>query len=135
QNEGLYHTADATLWFFHAMDRYVSETGDRLTLRHALPVFLSIVDHHLRGTRFGIGVDAADGLLRQGADGYQLTWMDAKVEGWVVTPRRGKAVEINALWYNALKLLEGWLAEEGSPSEATRLAEHAERARRAFNRR
>ena len=69
-----------------------------------------IIDHHLRGTRFGIGVDPADGLLRQGADGYQLTWMDAKVGDWVVTPRRGKAVEINALWYNALRLLAGWLA-------------------------
>ena len=65
-----------------------------------------------RGTRFGIGVDPADGLLRQGAEGYQLTWMDAKVGDWVVTPRRGKAVEINALWYNALRLLEGWLREE-----------------------
>jgi glycogen debranching enzyme len=58
-------------------------------------------------------VDPEDGLLRQGAAGYQLTWMDAKVGDWVVTPRRGKAVEINALWYNALRLLEGWLREEG----------------------
>ena len=66
-----------------------------------------IVEHHLEGTRFGIGVDPADGLLRQGAEGYQLTWMDAKVDDWVVTPRRGKAVEINALWYNALRLLDG----------------------------
>jgi glycogen debranching enzyme len=67
---------------------------------------------HEKGTRFGIGVDPADGLLRQGQEGYQLTWMDAKVDGWVVTPRRGKAVEINALWYNALRLLEGWTREE-----------------------
>ena len=66
--------------------------------------------HHLRGTRFGIGVDPADGLLRRAQEGYQLTWMDAKVGDWVVTPRRGKAVEINALWYNALRLLEGWVA-------------------------
>ncbi len=66
---------------------------------------------HLRGTRFGIGVDPADGLLRQGAEGYQLTWMDAKVDDWVVTPRRGKAVEINALWYNALQLLEEWVRD------------------------
>lgn len=109
QNEGLYHTADATLWLFHAMDRYVTVTGDTTTLRNALPVLTDIVEHHLRGTRFGIGVDAADGLLRQGADGYQLTWMDAKVDGWVVTPRRGKAVELNALFYNALCLLERWL--------------------------
>ena len=73
---------------------------------------VDIVEHHIRGTRFGIGVDPADGLLRQGQEGYQLTWMDAKVGDWVVTPRRGKAVEINALWYNALRLL-GWLAERG----------------------
>ena len=77
-------------------------TGDRETLRLLLPMLRDIVEHHLRGTRFGIGVDPADGLLAQGAEGYQLTWMDAKVGDWVVTPRRGKAVEINALWYNAL---------------------------------
>src|SRR5207244_274860 len=135
QNEGLYHTADATLWFFHAMDRYVSETGDRLTLRHALPVFLSIVDHHLRGTRFGIGVDPADGLLVQGADGYQLTWMDAKVDGWVVTPRRGKAVEINALWFNALEVMARWEDEENGADAAASLRELSRRARESFNRR
>ena len=133
QNEGLYHTADATLWFFHAMDRYVQVTGDRLTLRHALPTFSSIVEHHLRGTRFGIGVDAADGLLRQGAEGYQLTWMDAKVDGWVVTPRRGKAVELNALFYNALRLMQRWLQEEGDDARAQEMAAHAERVRASFN--
>ena len=79
---------------------------------------MDIIDHHLRGTRFGIGVDPQDGLLRQGAEGYQLTWMDAKVGDWVVTPRRGKAVEINALWYNALRLLEQWLREEKRRSRA-----------------
>ena len=130
--DGLYHTADATLWYFHAVDRYVRATGDRFTLRQLLPKFKSIVEHHLRGTRFGIGVDASDGLLSQGAEGYQLTWMDAKVEDWVVTPRRGKAVEINALWYNALRLLAGWLREEGDP-DAPRIDEHAERARESFN--
>ena len=134
-DEGLYHTADATLWFFHAVGRYVAATGDRDTLRAILPVLRSAVDHHLRGTRFGIGVDPADGLLRQGEEGYQLTWMDAKVDGWVVTPRRGKAVEINALWYNALRLLEEWLREEGEPAEADQVAAHAARARRSFNRR
>jgi predicted glycogen debranching enzyme len=132
QNEGLYHTADATLWFFHAMDRYVSVTGDRLTLRNALPVFISIVEHHMRGTRFGIGVDPRDGLLREGAEGYQLTWMDAKVEGWVVTPRRGKPVEINALFYNALRLMERWLGEEGDP-RAQEMGAHAQRLRESFN--
>jgi predicted glycogen debranching enzyme len=133
QNEGLYHTADATLWFFHAMDRYVSVTGDHLTLRHAIPTFLSIVEHHLRGTRFNIGVDPADGLLRQGAEGYQLTWMDAKVEGWVVTPRRGKAVELNALFYNALRLLERWLRDAGDEARAVQIGQHAQRTRDSFN--
>jgi predicted glycogen debranching enzyme len=132
--EGLYHTADATLWFFHALHRYIEVTGDRVTLDLLLPTLLDIVDHHLQGTRFGIGVDPEDGLLKQGAEGYQLTWMDAKVDGWVVTPRRGKAVEINALWYNALMLLEGWLRER-SPDTAQKIAEHAERARESFNRR
>jgi glycogen debranching enzyme len=133
QNEGLYHTADATLWFFHAMDRYVSVTGDRLTLRQAIPTFVSIVEHHLRGTRFNIGVDPRDGLLKQGAEGYQLTWMDAKVEGWVVTPRRGKAVELNALFYNALRLMERWLGEEGDEQRAAGMAQHARRVRDSFN--
>jgi predicted glycogen debranching enzyme len=133
QNEGLYHTADATLWFFHAMDRYVSVTGDRLTLRQAIPTFFSIVEHHLRGTRFNIGVDPADGLLRQGAEGYQLTWMDAKVDGWVVTPRRGKTVELNALFYNALRLMERWLREEGDEHRAEQMAQHAHRVRGSFN--
>jgi predicted glycogen debranching enzyme len=132
-NEGLYHTADATLWLFHAMDRYVTVTGDKATLRQALPVLADIAEHHVRGTRFGIGVDAADGLLRQGAEGYQLTWMDAKVDGWVVTPRRGKAVELNALFYNALCLLERWLGEAGDQLSAQRMAAYAERTRAAFN--
>jgi predicted glycogen debranching enzyme len=135
EKQGLYHTADATLWFFHALDRYVEVTGDRTTLKLVLPKLMDIVDHHLRGTRFGIGVDPGDGLLLQGAEGYQLTWMDAKVDGWVVTPRRGKAVEINALWYNALRLLEGWTREEGDDETARRLSEHADRARDSFNNR
>jgi predicted glycogen debranching enzyme len=135
ENEGLYHTADATLWFFHAIDRYLEYTGDRSILRLALPKLLGIFDCHIRGTRFGIHVDPADGLLSQGADGYQLTWMDAKVGDWVVTPRRGKAVEINALWYNALRLLEQWLVEEDRASAAPAVREQAEKARASFNRR
>ena len=111
--EGLYHTADASLWFFHAIGRFLRATNDRETLRVLLPTLLDIVEHHLRGTRFGIAVDPRDGLLTQGAEGYQLTWMDAKVDDWVVTPRRGKAVEINALWYNALRHLESWTRDEG----------------------
>ena len=112
EKQGLYHTADATLWFFHAIDRYLEITKDRAILRLLIPKLLDIVDHHIRGTRFNIKVDPADGLLSQGQEGYQLTWMDAKVDDWVVTPRAGKAVEINALWYNALKLLETWVTEE-----------------------
>jgi predicted glycogen debranching enzyme len=130
--EGLYHTADATLWFFHAVHRYLRASDDAHTLRAILPVLVDIVRHHLEGTRFGIGVDAADGLLRQGASGYQLTWMDAKVDDWVVTPRRGKAVEINALWYNALSLLDGWVREHGG-GDGLDLSAHAHRARDSFN--
>jgi len=133
ENQGLYHTADATLWFFHAVARYLRVSGDRGTLRAVLPTLLDIVEHHVKGTGFGIGVDPADGLLRQGQEGYQLTWMDAKVDGWVVTPRRGKAVEINALWYNALRLLEGWMREEGRAQDAGRLATLAERTYARFN--
>ena len=133
QNQGLYHTADATLWYFHAAERYFAATGDRPTLRALLPVFRDIVDHHVRGTRFGIGVDPADGLLRQGAEGYQLTWMDAKVDDWVVTPRRGKAVEINALWYNALRLLARWLREEEGEDHVAALEAMADRVRTSFN--
>jgi predicted glycogen debranching enzyme len=135
EKEGLYHTADATLWFFHALHRYLEITGDRATLRLVLPKLLDIVEHHLQGTRFGIGVDTKDGLLRQGEPGYQLTWMDAKVGDFVVTPRRGKAVELNALWYYALRLLDDWVHEEGVQGVATPIAEHAKRARESFNER
>jgi len=135
RNEGLYHTADATLWFFHAIDRYLDVTSDRETLRLLSPKLLEIVEAHLRGTRFGIGVDPHHGLLRQGAEGYQLTWMDAKIDDWVVTPRRGKAVEINALWYNALRLLEGWLREEHQEDASTRIGAVAARAYQSFNER
>ena len=132
--EGLYHTADATLWFFHALARYVEYTGDRATLTLILPKLQEIVRRHLEGTRFGIKADPRDGLLSQGAEGYQLTWMDAKVGDWVVTPRRGKAVEINALWYNALSLLTQWLRDARHP-EADEIAGHAELTRQSFNRR
>jgi predicted glycogen debranching enzyme len=134
-NEGLYHTADATLWFFHAVERYVRRTGDQVTLMHLLPTMLDIVEHHVKGTRFGICVDPSDGLLRQGAEGYQLTWMDAKVDGWVVTPRRGKAVEINALWYNALRLLQGWLVEIRGADAAVEVRQRADCVYESFNKR
>jgi predicted glycogen debranching enzyme len=132
--EGLYHTADATMWYFHAIHRYVRSTGDTETLRFLLPVMIDIVEHHVRGTRFGIGVDLRDGLFRQGAAGYQLTWMDAKVGDWVVTPRRGKPVEINALWYNALRLLDQWVRQLGG-SVSFNLEEAADRVQHSFNER
>ena len=129
---GLYHTADATLWFVHAIDRYLAYTHDEETLKALLPTLLEIADNHERGTRFGIGVDPADGLLRQGAPGYQLTWMDAKVGDLVVTPRRGKAVEINALYYNALRLLERW-TRTALPSRSDAFARAAEKLQASFN--
>ncbi len=135
KKEGLYHTADATLWFFHALGRYLSLTSDRITLELLLPTLTEIAEAHLRGTKFNIHVDPADGLLVQGQEGYQLTWMDAKMGDWVVTPRRGKAVEINALWYNALKLLAGWLREVDDQEAAQRYEEHADRAYASFNQR
>ncbi len=135
KKDGLYNTADATLWFFHALNRYLEHTRDEHLLNHLLPRLVDIVGHHLRGTRFNIHVDPQDGLLAQGQQGYQLTWMDAKVDDWVVTPRRGKAVEINALWYNALRLLEKWLRAANRDEEANGLAEHATRARESFNQR
>lgn len=107
ENKGIYNTADATLWFFHAIDRYVAYSQDEDIISTLLPKLTNIIDCHIKGTDFGIRMDT-DGLLIQGAPHVQLTWMDAKVGDWVVTPRRGKAVEINALWYNALCLLEKW---------------------------
>ena len=133
--EGLYNTSDATLWFIHAIGRYIHATGDRTILRLLLPHVEDIVEHHLRGTRFGIGVDPADGLVREGDEKVALTWMDAKKDDWIVTPRRGKPVEINALWYNALRVLEAWLREAGRMDKAEELACHADRARRSFARR
>ena len=133
KTSGLYHTADATLWFFHAVDRYFTVTDDTETLEFLLPKLIDILHWHLRGTDFGIGVDSSDGLLTQGAIGYQLTWMDAKVGDWVVTPRRGKAVEINALWYNALRLTAEWLDIIGDPNgERLRFVAHADLAYRSF---
>jgi predicted glycogen debranching enzyme len=130
--EGLYHTTDATLWFFHAIDRYVTASKDTDTLRDLLPALAEVVRLHLVGTRFGIRVDE-DGLLTQGDQNLPLTWMDAKVGDWVVTPRRGKAVEINALWFNAVRLLAGW--HRAFDRDATDLDAVAARARDSFNRR
>jgi predicted glycogen debranching enzyme len=101
-----YNTADATLWMFSAVERLADATGSLTTARGLFPMLSDVIAYHLRGTRYGIGVDPQDGLLRASEDGVQLTWMDAKVDDWVVTPRQGKPVEINALWYNALRVME-----------------------------
>jgi len=126
-----YNTADASLWFFEAWRAYVAATGDTAALRAAFPVLVEMVAWHQRGTRYGIAVDPADGLLRAGQAGVQLTWMDAKVGDWVVTPRIGKPVEINALWYNALRTMSEFAARLG---EADAYATPAEAARDGFAR-
>ena len=131
--QALYHTVDATLWYFHAIARYVAVTKDRSIIEQLYPVLTSIVDHHLRGTHYGIHVDKADGLIAAAAEGLQLTWMDAKVDGWVVTPRRGKPVEIQALWYNALMVMAQWSAELQQPAGLYK--EQAELAKHSFNKR
>jgi predicted glycogen debranching enzyme len=101
-----YNTVDATLWFFEAARAYLAYTGDLdFVGKELYPVFSEIISWHVRGTRYGIKVDPS-GLLSSGEPGVQLTWMDAKVGNWVVTPRRGKPVEIQALWYNALSIME-----------------------------
>ncbi len=133
--KGLYNTADATLWFFHALSRYLQYSADHRTLNLLLPLLVDIVEHHLRGTKFNIHVDPTDGLLAEGQDGYQLTWMDAKMGDWVVTPRRGKAVEINALWYNALKFTAKWLANAGDSAASEKYEQHARQTFDSFNQR
>ena len=130
---GLYNTADASLWYFHAADRYLRATEDSETLEVLLPRLLDIIDWHKKGTLFDIKVDPSDGLLHQGADGFQLTWMDAKVGDWVVTPRRGKAVEINALWYNALCVAASWLELVGDTGRARKVSSAAARVYESFN--
>ena len=121
-----YNTVDATLWMFEAVRLYLAHTGDReFVITRMLPRLEEIVDWHVRGTRYGIRVDPLDGLLQCGEEGVQLTWMDAKVGDWVVTPRRGKPVEIQALWYNALCTMQ-----EVSP--AARYRELAQRCRMSF---
>jgi glycogen debranching enzyme len=133
RDDGLYHSADATLWLFHALDRYLVTTGDGALLAALLPQLVYVAQRHVSGTRFGIVVDPDDGLLEQGAEGYQLTWMNAKIDDWVVTPRRGKAVEINALWYNALCLLAQWLEEANRATEAGEWRELAAQVKASFN--
>ena len=125
-----YNTADATLWFIHAIDRHVGVTGDLDLAASVVPVLDGVIKAHMEGTRYGIGVDPADGLLTQGQPGYALTWMDARVDGVGVTPRIGKAVEINALWVNGLAALQALHARLGGDSPET--AALHERARSSF---
>lgn len=116
-----YNTVDATLWYFHAASQYEKVSGDRKTVETALyPVLKDMIAWHIKGTRYGIKADPQDGCLRAGDATTQLTWMDAKVGDWVVTPRQGKPVEIQALWYNALKFLED-LAERKRDAETKAL--------------
>ena len=127
-----YNTVDATLWYFHAIDRYLAATGDAALLNELFPVLASIVEWHVKGTRYNIHVDPADGLLYAGAPGVQLTWMDAKAGDWVVTPRIGKPVEINALWYRALTLMVKWAKQLGRSPQV--YSDLAGRARTSFSR-
>ena len=113
-----YNTVDATLWYFEAVRAYHEATGDAALLDELFPVLEAIVRWHRDGTRYGIGEDPTDGLLRSGEPGVQLTWMDAKVGDWVVTPRTGKAVEVNALWYNALRAMGLFARSLGRPADA-----------------
>ena len=132
EGEPEYNSADATLWMFVAVHRYLEATNDvAFVVGHLLPVLRDALDWHRRGTRYGIRVDE-DGLLCAGETGVQLTWMDAKVGGRVVTPRQGKPVEINALWVNALLIVSQLETLAGLPSRADRLGAEAARSRAAF---
>ncbi len=134
-----YNTVDATLWYFNAVyqfDRYLAKglsgTVDQDLVQDLYPILAEIVQWHLKGTRYGIKVDEQDGLLSAGQPGVQLSWMDAKVNDWVITPRQGKAVEINALWYNALRIMAVFAQALGKPDQAARWTEMAEQAAASF---
>jgi predicted glycogen debranching enzyme len=113
-----YNTADASLWYFEAIRAYHQETGDDQLLRDLFPILDDILEWHQRGTRYQIHMDPQDSLLYAGEPGVQLTWMDAKVDDWVVTPRIGKPVEINALWYHALCVMKDFARRLGQDSKA-----------------
>jgi len=112
-----YNTIDASLWYFEAVRQYFDATQDTATLQKLFPVLAGMIDAHLAGTRYNIHVDPVDGLLYGGGPGVQLTWMDAKIGDWVVTPRTGKPVEINALWINALETMAGFSRQLAQSSE------------------
>jgi predicted glycogen debranching enzyme len=129
-----FNSVDAALWMFAAVQALVRYDGDLSFVRdHIYQTLCGIIDWHIRGTRYGIRADA-DGLLACGAENVQLTWMDAKVGDWVVTPRRGKPVEVQALWYNALRTLEGLAGKFYDTATRARCSILAERVRRAFTR-
>ena len=129
-----FNTVDATLWFFEAARAYAAATSDYDFLRQELyPVFSQIVEFHIHGTRYNIKAEK-DGLLNAGAPGTQLTWMDAKIGEWVVTPRSGKPVEIQALWYNALRIMEDLAARFGDEERRQKYLSLALLAKEAFNR-
>jgi predicted glycogen debranching enzyme len=127
-----YNTVDATLWWAEAIRATHAVTGDDGLLKELFPALEDVVDWHRRGTRYGIGEDPVDGLLRAGEPGVQLTWMDARVGDWVVTPRIGKPVEVNALWYNALRALAGFARRLRRPAAPWDAA--ADRVRDGFGR-
>lgn len=129
-----YNTVDATLWYFEAIHQYTRHSGDLELAAELYPVLDDIIDWHRRGTRFGIKVDADDGLLTAGEEGVQLTWMDAKVGDWVVTPRIGKAVEVNALWYNALQVMAELAVRLGKDARAAEYENAAARVKTGFQR-
>jgi predicted glycogen debranching enzyme len=112
-----YNTVDAALWYFEAIRHYFATTQDTATLQKLFPILAGMIDAHIAGTRYNIHVDPADGLLYAGGPGVQLTWMDARVGDWVVTPRTGKPVEINALWINALERMIGITRLLAKPSD------------------
>jgi predicted glycogen debranching enzyme len=129
-----YNTVDAALWYFEAVRALVKYTGDCDFVKNRLyERLVEIVDWHVRGTRYGIQVDA-DGLLQSGEPGVQLTWMDAKLGDWVVTPRHGKPVEIQALWYNALRIMADLARRFGDGGRQASFRDLALRARATFNR-
>lgn len=121
-----YNTVDATLWYLEAIRAYHVATGDDALLEDLFPVLAEIIAWHQRGTRYSIQVDPTDGLLFSGQAGVQLTWMDVKIGDWVVTPRTGKAVEVNALWFNALRSMAEFARRLRKPSaEYTALGDRA----------
>jgi predicted glycogen debranching enzyme len=130
-----YNTVDATLWYFEAVRAYAEKTNDYEFVRRELyEKLVEIIVWHLKGTRYRIKVDEADGLLYAGEAGVQLTWMDAKIGDFVVTPRTGKAVEIQALWYNALRTMADFAGTFGDLNNEKKYLELAARAKENFNR-